>query len=342
MTLKVLYPDAQFAGDASIEKQVFGDRAELSVFHDDEIPPYDAPLWSGYDAIVCYHDANLDGSLIKRLDRCRVIVRAGVGFDQVDIATCASLGIPVCNTPDYGTTDVADHAIGLMLGLTRGIVAYHNMLKADFVTGWAFATPPTIRRLSGRIFGVIGLGRIGTATALRAKGLGMQVVFFDPYRTTGTELALGFNRAKTLDELLAAADVISLHTPLSAETRNLIDRAAIKKMKPGAFVVNTSRGPVVELDAVLEGIRSGQLAGAGLDVFPIEPPTGSEPLLKALQANDPALAGRLIITPHSAFYSPSSLEDLRRKSAETACDYLFAGRLRDCVNGLDLPGAKRR
>jgi lactate dehydrogenase-like 2-hydroxyacid dehydrogenase len=271
-----------------------------------------------------------------------VIVRAGVGFDQVDIATCASLGIPVCNTPDYGTTDVADHAIGLMLGLTRGIVAYHNALKADFVTGWAFATPPTIRRLSGRIFGVIGLGRIGTATALRAKGLGMQVVFFDPYRTTGTELALGFSRAKTLDELLAAADVISLHTPLSAETRNLIDRAAIKKMKPGAFVVNTSRGPVVELDAVLEGIRSGQLAGAGLDVFPVEPPTGREPLLKALQANDPALAGRLIITPHSAFYSPSSLEDLRRKSAETACDYLFAGRLRDCVNGLDLPGARRR
>jgi lactate dehydrogenase-like 2-hydroxyacid dehydrogenase len=342
MTLKVLYPDAQFAGDASIEKKVFGDRAQLSVFHDDEIPPYDAPLWSGYDAIVCYHDANLDSSLIKRLDRCRVIVRAGVGFDQVDIATCASLGIPVCNTPDYGTTDVADHAIGLMLGLTRGIVAYHNALKADFVTGWAFATPPTIRRLSGRIFGVIGLGRIGTATALRAKGLGMQVVFFDPYRTTGTELALGFSRAKTLDELLAAADVISLHTPLSAETRNLIDRAAIKKMKPGAFVVNTSRGPVVELDAVLEGIRSGQLAGAGLDVFPVEPPTGREPLLKALQANDPALAGRLIITPHSAFYSPSSLEDLRRKSAETACDYLFAGRLRDCVNGLDLPGARRR
>jgi lactate dehydrogenase-like 2-hydroxyacid dehydrogenase len=342
MTLKILYPDAQFAGEASIEKKVFGERAELSVFHDDEIPPYDAPMWSGYDAIVCYHDANLDGSLIKRLDRCRVIVRAGVGFDQVDIATCASLGIPVCNTPDYGTTDVADHAIGLMLGLTRGIVAYHNALKANFNTGWAFATPPTIRRLSGRIFGVIGLGRIGTATALRAKGLGMQVVFFDPYRTTGTELALGISRAKTLDELLASADVVSLHTPLSAETRNLIDRAAIKKMKPGAFVVNTSRGPVVELDAVLEGIRSGQLAGAGLDVFPVEPPTGNEPLLRALQANEPALAGRLIITPHSAFYSPSSLEDLRRKSAETACDYLFAGRLRDCVNGLDLPGARRR
>ncbi len=342
MTLKVLYPDAQFAGDATIEKNVFGERAALTVFHDNEIPPYDAPLWRAFDAIVCYHDANLDASLIRRLERCRLIVRAGVGFDQVDIATCAALGIPVCNTPDYGTTDVADHAIALMLALARGIVVYHNTLKADFNAGWAFATPPTVRRLSGRVFGVVGLGRIGTATALRARGLGMQVVFFDPYRTTGTELALGFSRAGTLDELLAAADVVSLHTPLSAETRNLIDRDAVGKMKPGAFLVNTSRGPVVELDAVLSGLRSGRLGGAGLDVFPVEPPTGNEPLLKALQDNDPALSGRLIVSPHSAFYSPSSLEDLRRKSAETACDYLFAGRLRDCVNGLDLPGAKRR
>jgi lactate dehydrogenase-like 2-hydroxyacid dehydrogenase len=342
MTLKVLYPDAQFTGDATIENDVFGDRAKLSVFHDNEIPPYDAALWGEYDAIVCYHDANLDGSLIKRLGRCRLIVRAGVGFDQVDIATCAALGIPVCNTPDYGTTDVADHAIALMLALTRGIVTYHNAMKADVATGWNFAIAPTIRRLSGRVFGVVGLGRIGTATALRAKGLGMQVVFFDPYRTTGTELALGFTRAKTLDELLGAADVISLHTPLSAETRNMIDRSAVKKMKSGAFLVNTSRGPVVELDAVLEGLRSGQLAGAGLDVFPVEAPTGEEPLLKALRTDDPAVAGRLIVSPHSAFYSPSSLIDLRRKSAETACDYLFAGRLRDCVNGLDLPGATRR
>jgi lactate dehydrogenase-like 2-hydroxyacid dehydrogenase len=342
MTLKVLYPDAQFAGEAAIEKKIFGDRARLTVFHHNEIPPHDVTVWRECDAIVCYHDADLDGSLIRRLDRCRVIVRAGVGFDQVDIAACATQGIPVCNTPDYGTTDVADHAIALMLSLTRGIVAYHNALKADFNAGWDFVAPPTIRRLSGRVFGVVGLGRIGTATALRAKGLGMQVLFHDPYRTTGTELALGFARAKTLDELLGAADVVSLHTPLSEETRNLINRDTIAKMKPGAFLVNTGRGPVVELDAVLEGLRSGRLAGIALDVFPTEPPTGNEALLKALQANDPALAGRLIITPHSAFYSPSSLEDVRRKSAETACDYLFGGRLRDCVNGLDLPGARRR
>ena len=342
MTLKVLYPDAQFDGDPTIEAKVFGSRATLSVFHAGEIPDCHAPIWRQCDAIVCYHDANLDESLIDRLARCRLIVRAGVGFDQVAIAACAARGIPVCNTPDYGTTDVADHAIALMLGLARGIVTYHNAMRADLTKGWDFAAPPTIRRLAGQVFGVVGLGRIGTAAALRAKALGMQVVFYDPYRATGTELSLGFTRAEGLDELLALADVLSLHTPLSQETRRMIDAKALARLKPGAFLINTARGPIVDPDAVLESLRAGRLAGAGLDVFPTEPPAGDEALFVAWRNDDPALAGRLIITPHSAFYSASSLADLRRKSAEVAVDYLFAGRLRDCVNGLDRPGAKRR
>ncbi len=342
MTLKVLYPDAQFDGEPTIEAKVFGSRAILSVHRPREIPANSATIWRECDAIVCYHDANLDEALIDRLERCRLIVRAGVGFDQVAIAACAARGIPVCNTPDYGTTDVADHAIALMLGLARGIVAYHNGLKADLGKGWDFSAPPTIRRLAGQVFAVVGLGRIGTATALRAKALGMQVVFYDPYRSTGTELSLGFTRADSLDELLAAADVLSLHTPLSQETRRMIDGKALARLKPGAFLINTARGPIVDPDAVLESLRAGRLAGAGLDVFPVEPPAGDEPLLLAWQNDDPALAGRLILTPHSAFYSASSLADLRRKSAEVAVDYLFAGRLRDCVNGLDRPGAKRR
>jgi len=270
------------------------------------------------------------------------IVRAGVGYDQIAIAACAAHGIPVCNTPDYGTTDVADHAIALTLALARGIVGYHTALKTDIAAGWDFMAAPTVRRLSGQVFGVVGLGRIGTATALRAKALGMQVMFFDPYRPTGTELALGLARLGSLDELLAIADVVSLHTPLSDETRGMIDRAAVARMKPGMLLVNTSRGPVVDPDAVLDGLRSGRLAGAALDVLPVEPPAGDEPLLLAWQKGEPSIANRLILSPHSAFYSASSLADLRRKSAEVAVDYLFAGRLRDCVNGLDRPGAVRR
>jgi phosphoglycerate dehydrogenase-like enzyme len=342
VAMKILYPDAQFVGEPTLEAQEFGTRALLSVYHTHETAKISDATWRNCDAIVCYDGIPLDESVIDRLDRCRLIVRAGVGYDHIALSACARRGIPVCNTPDYGTTDVADHAIGLMLALARGIVAYHSGLKADLATGWKYNAAPTVRRLSGQVFGVVGLGRIGTATALRAKALGMEVVFFDPYRPTGTELALGFQRADTIDHLLSVADVVSLHTPLSEETRNLIDRGAIARMKPATLLINTSRGPVADPDAVLAGLRSGQLAGAALDVLPVAPPTGEEPLLAAFRSDEPAIAGRLILTPHAAFYSPASLVDIRRKSAATAIDYLFSGRLRDCVNGLDQAGATRR
>jgi len=314
----------------------------LNIYRPNETSTISEAMWRACDAIVCYHDVALDGALVDRLDRCRLIVRAGVGYDQIAIADCAARGIPVCNTPDYGTTDVADHTIALVLALARGIVAYHIGLKADLGVGWNFNAAPTVRRLSGQVFGIVGLGRIGTATALRAKALGMRVVFFDPYRPTGTELALGLERAGALNDLLATADVVSLHTPLSAETRGMINAETIACMKPGALLVNTSRGPIVDSDAVLDGLRSGQLVGAALDVLPIEPPVGDEPLLVAWRSGESAIAGRLILSPHAAFYSASSLADLRRKSAEVAVDYLYSGRLRDCVNGLDHPGAVRR
>jgi phosphoglycerate dehydrogenase-like enzyme len=265
-----------------------------------------------------------------------------VGYDQISLTACAKAGIPVCNTPDYGITDVADHAVALMLALARGIVAYDAGIKANIGTGWDIAVAPTVRRLTGQMLGIIGLGRIGTAMALRGKALGMQVVFFDPYRSTGTDMALGLKRMRTLDELLSIADVVSVHVPLSEETRNMIDGAAVARMKPGMLLVNTARGPIVDPDAVLEGLRNGRLAGAGLDVLPVEPPRGDEKLLAAMRGNDPALAGRLVLTPHAAFYSASSLADLRRKSAEVVSDYLYSGSLRNCVNGLDLAGATRR
>src|SRR5207245_1697096 len=161
---------------------------------------------------------------------------------------------------------------------------------ADLGAGWDFNGAVTVRRLSGQVLGIVGLGRIGTATALRARAMGMEVAFFDPYRPTGTELALGFRRVDTLNELLALADVVSLHTPLSDETRGMIDRATVARMKPGMLLINTSRGPVVDPDAVLAGLRSGRLAGAALDVLPVEPPKGDEPLLVAWRKGEPAIA----------------------------------------------------
>jgi phosphoglycerate dehydrogenase-like enzyme len=342
MRLSVLYPDIQFDDEPTVETGLFGDRADLVIFRESARPKIPDAVWRAADAIVCYHFMDIGADVVAKLDRCRLIVRAGVGFDQIAIDACAERGIPVCNTPDYGTMDVADHAIASLLALARGTVAFHNAIANDLAKGWDFLAAPTVRRLAGQVCGIVGLGRIGTATALRAKALGMDVVFYDPYLPTGTELALGIRRAHALKDLLAQADAVSLHTPLTAETNRMFDAGTIGAMKRGALLVNTSRGPVVDPDAVLGALRSGQLAGAALDVLPVEPPTGDEPLLVAWSKGEPGIRERLILSPHSAFYSPSSIQDLRRKSAETAIAYLFDGRLRNCVNGLQLPGAKRR
>jgi lactate dehydrogenase-like 2-hydroxyacid dehydrogenase len=277
---------------------------------------------------------------MDRMPKCRVVVRAGVGFDNIDLAAAGARGIAVCNTPDYGTMDVADHTIALTLSILRGIPFYNSAILADPVAGWRFDAAPAVRRLSTQVFGVVGLGRIGTAAALRAKALGMKVEFFDPYRPTGTELALGIERCATLDDLLGRADVVSLHTPLTAETRHMMNAVTFARMKPGAILVNTGRGGIVDLGALTDALLSGQVLAAGLDVLEVEPMPADSRLISTWRAGDSPIRDRLILTPHAAFYSPSSLVDLRRKSAAAALGWLQTGYSRDCVNsGLIDPAA---
>jgi len=337
MTLNILYPDAQFSGEPDLEQAVFGSDAILHIHRAEtagEIPPV---LWRECDAIICF-DIVIDAATIESFGRCRQIVRAGVGFDQIDISAAAARSIPVCNTPDYGTTDVADHAIAMMLALTRGVVAFNDALKIDPAGGWDFLRSPTVRRLAGLTFGVLGLGRIGTAAALRAKVFGMDVVFFDPYRPSGTELGLGLRRVDHVEDILSQADVLSIHTPLTKETENLINAETLAMMRSDAILVNTARGPIVDTAALLAVLRDGRIAAAALDVLPVEPPVPGDPLVDAWRGGEPALSGRLILSPHAAFYSPSSLIDLRTKSAKVALDYLEGGRLRNCVNGFAQSG----
>lgn len=333
MTGLVLYPDIQFAGPADIEAAVYGSDFELSTSIPGDPARIADDIWGRAVALVCYHDITVTAELLDRMPRCRVVVRAGVGFDNIDLAAAGSRGIAVCNTPDYGTTDVADHAIGLMLAFLRGIPTYDRAIFDDPAAGWRFASAPTVRRLSTQVFGVIGLGRIGTATALRAKALGMRVVFFDPYRPTGIELAIGVERIPSLEELLTISDVVSLHAPLTPETHHMISRAALAAMKHDAILINTARGGIVDLGALMSALLDGQMAGAALDVLDVEPPTLDHPLLQAWRAPGSPLRSKLLLTPHAAFYSPSSLLDLRRKSAETALSFLRNGWSRDCVNG---------
>ena len=241
----------------------------------------------------------------------------GVGYDRIDRAEAGRRGIVVCNVPDYGTTEVADHAIALAVALRRGLLLNHEAQQGP-APSWDTIKDPVIRRFGSQGFGIVGLGRIGTAVALRAKALGFRVSFYDPHLPNGVELALGLGRAPSLDALLAGADVLSVHVPQTRHTLGLLGAAQFAALPPGAVVVNTARGGTMDFDALLAALRSGHVAAAGLDVMPVEPPVEPvHPLLQAYRSREPWLLGRLIVTPHSAYWTPEADWDIRIKSAET-------------------------
>ena len=319
MQAEGLYPDD------TVEREVFGPDVRILQPVCSALSELPDEICAEVEGLLVFRQW-LSAADIARFPRLRCVVRMGVGYDRLDRAALAARGVTVCNLPDYGTTEVADHAIALALALRRGLLLHHDAQRATPPAAWVPIESPLIQRPSTRVFGVLGLGRIGTAAALRAKAFGWKVVFHDPYRPNGAELALGIGRVRHVEELFEQADTLSLHTPLTRTTRGLVDARLLGLMQPGAVLVNTARGPILELDALEAALRDGTLAGAGLDVLPEEPPGPSvHPLLAAYRAREPWLAGRLIVTPHSAFHSPEALVDIRRKSAETMRDVLIEG-----------------
>ena len=328
---KILVPDAHLR-DLDIERGVTGEGFEYDVH--DETDPAAIPetAWRTCDAVLVWHRMRITPSVIALLDRCRLIVRVGVGFDNVDVAACAARGIPVSNVPSYGTTEVADHAMALLLYLVRGIGSYQDRLRASLSDGFVAEDVPVVRRIRGATFGAIGMGRIGTAVARRAASFDMKVIYFDPYLPEGHELGIGLSRVHSLKDLLADADIVSLHVPLSEQTRKLIDARRLRQMKPGAILINVARGGLVDIDAVEEALRENRLSAAALDVLPAEPPIPPPPLLTAWQHREPWLAGRFAVTPHAAFYSQAGYVDMRTLSAEIIRDFFEHGRVRNNVN----------
>lgn len=316
MARRLLLLDFPYGDDLTLERAALGPGVEIDRVDEVDGRAIPEALLAQADAVLMFRTW-MDADVVAKLARCKVIARYGVGVDRLDLDAAERFGIAVCNTPDYGTTEVADHAIALTLALARGLAGWHDRLRREPPGWWRYDTETTVRRLGDQTFGVLGLGRIGTATALRAKAFGCRVLFHDPFLANGVDRALGLERAERLEELFERSTILSLHAPLTKATRGLIDDAAFARMPPGALLINTARGPLVDWDALHRALESGRLGGAGMDVMPVEPPVTPHPLFAALRADAPWLAGRLIVTPHAAFHSPAAWHDLRVKGIET-------------------------
>jgi D-3-phosphoglycerate dehydrogenase len=278
-----------------------GDEAELIAL----VPEADAIL-------TCF--ARVTAEVVRAGRRLQVIGRYGIGVDNIAVEEATRLGIPVTNVPAYCLDEVAEHALALLLACARRITRYDPALRRG---DWSLGTGMPMFRVHGRVLGIVGLGKIGRTVARKAGGLGLRCLAFDPHLPEhGVEPA-------SLDELLGRSDFVTLHLPLTGETRSLLDARRLARLKPTAFLINTSRGGVIDQDALVIALREGRLAGAALDVFEPERLPGDHPLLQL---------PNVIVTPHVAFYSEESVHELALQGARNVAEVLAGRRPGSVVN----------
>jgi D-3-phosphoglycerate dehydrogenase / 2-oxoglutarate reductase len=253
------------------------------------------------DAILVTY-AKLPAELLRALTRCKVIGRFGLGVDNIDITAAAALGITVTYVPDYCMHEVSDHAVALLLALARKIAFSNNLVQAG---RWEMPAVVPIHRLYGRVLGLVGFGNIPRALTPKAKAFGLRVVAHDPQVARETLAAAGVE-AMSFEQLLEISDFVSIHAPLTPATRGLFNADVLRKMKKGAMLINTARGPLLDEDALAAALDTGHLGGAALDVVAVEP----LPRQSRLLGRD-----NVILTPHTAFYSVEALEELQTKCA---------------------------
>uniref|UniRef100_A0A7C2K2C9 C-terminal binding protein n=1 Tax=Schlesneria paludicola TaxID=360056 RepID=A0A7C2K2C9_9PLAN len=260
--------------------------------------------------------ANVTDAVLRAATKCRIVARLGIGVDNIAIPTATERGIPVTNVPDYCVAEVADHALGLLLACARRIGFFHQRTKRGEYNLQA-ATP--MRRLSTQTLGLFGLGHIGRAVATRAQALGLTVI---AHTASGFDHGTGC-RMVSFEDLLSDTDFLSLHAPLTDSTRRVFDAAAFSRMKPTAYLINTSRGGLIDEAALWQALQEDRLAGAALDVFDPEPPDLSQPLFQD---------ERVIVTPHAAFVSEESLAQMRTQAMEEIAAVLSNRRPRNVIN----------
>lgn len=256
----------------------------------------------GADALINQY-SQLTPAVISRLSRCRIISRYGIGLNTIDIPAATAAGIAVANVPDGSLDEVSDHAIALLLALSRGLGVYDRAIRAG---RWDYAAPAPLHRLRGRTLGLLGFGQIPQRVAAKAQAFGLRVIAHDPFVTPDVAASRGVELVDA-DTLYATADAVSVHVPLTDETHGAVGADAFARMKPTALLVNTARGPVVDEDALVAALERGDIAGAGLDVFEREPLPESSPLRRS---------ERVLLSPHAAWYSEDSELKIRTKTAQ--------------------------
>lgn len=329
MTFEVIVTDF-IHEPLDIEREVLGDIAQVHALDATSNEDLDKRIEPAH-ALLVYHFVSIREDTIRRMPNLKVIARCGAGYDNIDCQFAAQRGIAVTNVPDYGTEDVADAALAMVLAIARGTHRMGHICQAG-TDNWCYELAVPLRRIRGQKFGILGCGRIGTAVALRAKAFGYDVQFFDPYAPEGTDKALGVRRVEHLEEFLRTSDVVSCHCLLTEETHHLLNADTLRWMPRGSILINTSRGAVVDTAALTEALADGSLMGAGIDVLEVEPPDDSDPLIAAWRDPNHPAHERLILTPHAAFYSEEGLMDMRRKGSLNVRRILLGEPCRNVIN----------
>jgi D-3-phosphoglycerate dehydrogenase / 2-oxoglutarate reductase len=267
--------------------------------------------------LTCFK--KVSAAVIRAGEKLQVVGRYGIGVDNIAVDEATRLGIPVTNVPAYCLDEVAEHVLALMLACARKVCQYNAAVHEG---NWSLQTGMPIYRVRGRTLGIVGFGKIGQSLADKARGLGLNIIAYDPYMPDETIRQRGAE-SRNLDDLLAQADFVSLHTPLTPDTRGLLNADRLRRMKPTAFVVNTARGGLIVTDALTQALQEGWIAGAALDVFDPEPLPADHPLL-----SQPTL----IATPHVAFYSEESVQELEVLAARNVAAILSGQRPAWVVN----------
>ena len=318
--VKVYLTDHTFLSTAP-EKAILAKYAEVVDLKGFPLPDEEAVIAACRDAAALVIGfIPVTAKILDALKGLRCVVRYGVGYDTVDVEAATQRGVWVVNVPDYCIAEVADHTLAMLLALSRKLLRYDEVVRKG---DWgAVKTGRPIHRLSGRCLGLVGFGRIGREVALRAKVFGFRVIVFDKYLAPAQALAAGVE-AVTFERLLAEADALSLHAPLSEETRHLLGREALGRMKKEAYVVNAARGGLVDLEALAEALTEGRLGGAAIDVFDKEPLPTDHPIRSAPNT---------LLQPHAAWYSEESLLQLQESAAEEVVRVLRGERPKNAVN----------